>query len=881
MGKLKLLFLFATAVTAAVAAAGTRTPDENGLVPFMWWDCAGNFFGEHSLGANDSNDYINGNVKNNWTALARSRKGAQGAVRVDKLSQSALGAPWFRVGDSIKVGRSWAVSFTARSSYHETTGYKTALLGLGHKNNPTNFVLGVKHDGTPTLYMMPYGNTPEEIAAATGVDVRARFHHYLITYVYASSETGGTLALYVDGVKAGEQAGYFSHGGNTECNFGRANSNSSQFYNAYDCQSTGRGLEVADFRVYSGVVLTEEQIAQMAAANAPWPTVGIAAQPQVYLNLNGAYNDGTYKGTCGIQNWYVLPESWVATDEGERQAFCFMGEHAGFRAGTGALSDSARSWTVLVRGCFGKEENNVALFGLGHENNSNSVVVASAGAGQLKLSRTGDTTPSKNSHEDLASGTAAKLTTQLHTFALVNNHPNATLSLYVDGELVCSSTDYPYAVAGNEFCLGRGNSTGNGGFTTAFGTVIDDFRIYGSVLTAEEIGGYAEEYAVCPVDPTIALQLPTLAHKFVGSVAQGDFWGSRTSQLNTYNGFDGPETNFLWSADRSDAAVMLQENSVCHVKGSFGQSFYDSKDEWTLSMTVRSVDTTNAALVIVGYANDTTTNVWGLVSAGKDKLEYRQWKFGNSSTVIARCAFAVPRASRIFHTITLVHPLDSTGTDESLSIYVDGECVAKGNYYLDRGSPCNDITFGGMDGKLMPWKTDQTALDGVVRGIGVALDEFRIYDMALSAEQVEKLVTVVAKPWTACRVVAAGETLDATGEGGLAFTDTVIDFAAGSALAVQVSETAVNGLALASNYDQPLLILPTDGKVTLLFTHLGALATLPQNFTVIAGAKLTAADRYRFKATIDSTSYRVKLSVAENGDLVAALVGRGGCIAVR
>lgn len=829
----------------------------------------------------------------------------------------------------------------------------------------------MKHDGSPALYMMPKGNAPTELAAATGIDARARFHNYIIVYNFSSLAEGGTIALWVDGIKVGEQSGYFSHGGNTECNFGRSNSNSSQFVNAYDNQSTGRGLEVDDFRVYAQA-LTEAEIKNVAAANAPWPMTGIAENPQVYLNLNGGYDDGNFKGTQGLAHWYSLPETWASTDEGEKKAYRYLGTHAGFRAsGYSNLGKSDSSWTVLVRGRLGDEAENTVLFGLGHENNANSVVIASAGAGKVKIARTGDGTPSKGGHEDLATGEFANLTTQLHTFALVNNHNAATLSLYVDGTLVCSTDQYPSACAGNEFCLGRSNSTGNGNFKTALGTTVDDFRLYGSVLTAEEIAGYAEEYAVYPADPSdnvedvvtikddftnavalvdvetpalvfdrlavagvftvevtlpskpdtvnpytiftantslvdqniaisvkgnreataylsddgksyllSVLPLPTVAHKFNGTVAKVDRWG--TQSFDTYNGFEGPDTNFLWNADNSNAAVMIQTNSICHVKGSFGLSQYNT-DEWTLNMTVRSVDTENAALVIVGYANNTTSNVWGIVSAGVDKMEYRQWAKGSGDdTVLERYAFDVPQASQTFHNITLVHPKDSTGTDTSLSIYVDGNLVVTGNYYVKRGGPNNDITFGGMDGKLMPWKSDQTALGDVVRGVGAVLDDFRIYNVALSPIQVKALTTQFSAPWPVYKEIGADETLDASLAGGDTFTDTIIDCAAGSTLKLKARTEGENAsLSFVSNYDLPVLRLPSEGQVTLSFIGVKDVNPLPATFTVIAGAKLSAEDQAKFVAVDDCGTRSVKLSVNEAGDLIGRIVNAGTMVIIR
>lgn len=114
-----LLSIFAI-LLAATAFAATNTPDENGIVPSLWWDCAGNFAGSHSKGSSDSNDVINPNVTNNWTAFTRARGDAQGAILLDHVSEAELGAPWFRVRDYLAVGRDWTVSFTARTSYDET-----------------------------------------------------------------------------------------------------------------------------------------------------------------------------------------------------------------------------------------------------------------------------------------------------------------------------------------------------------------------------------------------------------------------------------------------------------------------------------------------------------------------------------------------------------------------------------------------------------------------------------------------------------------------------------------------------------------------------------------------------------------------------------------
>lgn len=476
-----------SAAVAIPALAAENTQDENNIVPRMWWDCKGVFAGEHSKGSSDSNDIINKRIAagGGWDSFTRYRDDARGAVYLDHAAIASYEYPWFRIGDTIKDGRDWSIVFTARGSQRAS-----AMLALGHTNNPTNYVLSVNSGGGATLSLQEKNNEPQALVSTTGVDAGFRFHTYIITYAHAS----GTMALWADGIKQGEYAGLSSHGGNTEVNFGRDMSTGSRISSVNNANDLG--MAVADFRVYTEKMLADTEIAAIASANPVWPAAAVAALPRVRLNCNGAFQ-GTYLGEGGINDFYKIPNTWCQSPGGPTNAYVFIGTRAGFRAGSSNIGNTDRSWSVVFSGRLGVEKENVALIGLGHQNNANSLVVASAGEGKVKVSLTGDGTPSKTSHTDIIKDVAVSgASTAFHSYALVNDHDSGRLAFYVDGSLKGTYDSYTAAVAGNEFCLGQSNSTGSGGFLTAFGTAVDDFRIYNEVLTSDQIAGYAAEFPV-------------------------------------------------------------------------------------------------------------------------------------------------------------------------------------------------------------------------------------------------------------------------------------------------------------------------------------------------------------------------------------------------
>lgn len=364
-----------------------------------------------------------------------------------------------------------------------------------------------------------------------------------------------------------------------------------------------------------------------------------------------------------------------------------------------------------------------------------------------------------------------------------------------------------------------------------------------------------------------------------------DFNGTTGSQIgstqeNWWGNASEPDisSSYIGSGEGATSAIKISSAVVPYYKGTYGQQKQDGDNGWSVALNVCSVEETDRLLFSVGYRNAETPYTWGLVSDGSDKLKFCQWATGTDWTVVSSGEFDVPEAAKRFHEIVLVHGADTTNTTDSIIAYVDGVEAARGNWYTHvvgegkSNGTGNNITVGGM----AKWESysDEAYGNGFKRGDGVAVNDLRFFNSALTAAQVAALSTsstLVA--WPEMTTVADGGTYTLTGAE--TWTDKLLKLEAGATLAMPTtgSLTLAQSLYGLGN----LLVLPSTGKVTIKLSDAASQAA-GQAYTLIDDV----ADLDLSKFTLDKSgvaALNASLKILD-GNLMCRLANKGMVIQI-
>lgn len=471
---------------------------------------------------------------------------------------------------------------------------------------------------------------------------------------------------------------------------------------------------IAIFQIlFSGLVLSGGNV--LTAAELPLPAL--------WYEFNG-----NLKPTCGDVNltrWDTATNK--ADDDGEGGSYCEVRASLVNNAVTGCepyssslgITDYASEGWTMAFSAKPSAVTNAVLFALGNraDNCWDGFALVSGGSNVLSLAKW----TKNNQHTVYSSGRieVPELNERLHSIVLTCSGLKAgtqwdrDIALYVDGVLRTSFTAQYTPM--NQFQLfSVQGGVGNTGFVSGSDGIVDDFRIYGQVLTPEQVALLSIEYPVWPVadvNGVIPRHWLTFDGRFMNMGLLGlniggneptssDFVEARESGrkaitgVQTYGGkiqYDGDFT-FFCSAKMSKSA-----NSVLFHLGYLGGDA--SGDSRSLAL-VRGAAVGSVRLVTMNRGGQ---DLRTLVETG------------------------ISRPSGCYHSYAVVYSYSA----KCVTLFVDG--IDKGTANVD-GYPSNQSwQFFSLCGGL--------GQSGLVTGEDGAVEDLRIYGSALPVEQIQTLAT--------------------------------------------------------------------------------------------------------------------------------------------
>jgi hypothetical protein len=311
-----------------------------------------------------------------------------------------------------------------------------------------------------------------------------------------------------------------------------------------------------------------------------------------------------------------------------------------------------------------------------------------------------------------------------HHLAIINNVSNLTQSIYLDNSLLnvtaMSSSSWNTGVAG-EVGIGSLYSTGNARWQDSFGGEIDQVRIFNKALSAGEVTTLYNETACTKA----ACSGTTNTLDILGDgscIATYPLDGSPADLSGNYNGvqtdvtYPVGEFDLAGSFNGSSSRINIDATSTTPVDFSqenYSISLWLNPNSYTVNGTLFSKwDDTNSSLrAVLGYITD-AGKIWVLEGVGT-----------NNNSPIA------PISASTISTGVWTHVVYTrTGTEGK--IYINGSLDAT-------ASLSNTINTGGSTDFTLGIRGNGSTYGG--NYLDGQLDQFRIFNKALSAEEVTTL----------------------------------------------------------------------------------------------------------------------------------------------
>ena len=441
--------------------------------------------------------------------------------------------------------------------------------------------------------------------------------------------------------------------------------------------------------------------------------------PALWYEFNGNLKP-TY-GNVNLIRWDAATDK--ADNDGEGGSYCEVRAALVNNAVTGCepyssslgITDYASSGWTMAFSAKPSPVNNALLFALGNKDDKcwDGFALVSGGSNVLSLAKW----TQNNQHTLYKTIEVPQLNERLHSIVLTCSGLKAgtrwdrDIALYVDGVLMTFFTA-AYTPMNQFQMFSVQGEVGNTGFVSGRDGVVDDFRIYGQVLTPEQVSMLAREYPVWPasdVNGVIPRHWLTLDGKFANMGLLG---------LNI--GGNAPST--------SDFVVARESGS----KAMTGAQTYGSKiqydGDFTFFCSAKMPKSVNSVLFHLGYlGGDAAGDSRSLAlvrgtTVGSVRLVTMN-RGGRALRTLVETD--VSRASGCYHTYAVVYS-DLTKT---VTLFVDG--VEKGLAYVD-GYPANQSwQFFSLCGGL--------GQSGLAVGEDGAVEDVRIYGSALTVGQINAL----------------------------------------------------------------------------------------------------------------------------------------------
>lgn len=256
-------------------------------------------------------------------------------------------------------------------------------------------------------------------------------------------------------------------------------------------------------------------------------------------------------------------------------------------------------------------------------------------------------------------------------------------------------------------------------------------------------------------------------------------------------------------------------------------SSYTGPSSFTLFFAARSVDTENAVLLHLGYFNNAHRGHVLLRSGGAGKVKLSTMDTQNDTPVDAVVA-NVPSASLLTHVYAVVYDFPA----KALKLYVDGKYAGAASNFGDPGTGLmpdgTTVYSGGISAS--DFRFGYTGGNKFTQAPGMLVDDFRCYEKTVLSDAAIKAVSAELGPWA-------------------------------DGLKYEYETDATTGITTFDINDAE------PGRSTV---------------TLIKGVDTADFTLSSFAAKVSNRSnFKAKLSIAENGDLVATILPPGLTIILR
>ncbi|MCR5414556.1 MAG: hypothetical protein K6F50_07515 [Kiritimatiellae bacterium] len=447
--------------------------------------------------------------------------------------------------------------------------------------------------------------------------------------------------------------------------------------------------------------------------------------PQVWLPFNGNYGNHGSSRVASFAN-PISEAAWTGSNEpyyylsGDAVSNATMYTSSCRLASEGdkalVIADGVAPYGTITNGGYftvmttmrSIATSNAVMFCVG-KRAGNGFALVSGGYGSVKLVRhDGDA-----AYTDLVTASVPTATTHFHHYAVT--YANPTVTLYVDGTAVGSNSSLG-SLGSRDFQIGNMHGgSGSTGLVRGNGVVVDDWRYYSGAMASDSISTYAAANPPWGDGSVVDEQGIPIAH-----------WYAFNSGLRGAGAaddcFEG-ETNMTSYAENAETTAhgkaMVTVNNSLHPYGTLTNA-----SEFAVSLFLKSVTTEDAVLFCLG---NTDAAGIALLAGGTDAVKFYTH---SSSTKGSSSTTAVANATEQYHHYVLNY------TGGKYYLYVDG-ALAKSTGNVDMTFTVDQsnrkFQLGGMHGGV--------GSHGITRVSGVAIDDFRVYPAALTAEQIATMAT--------------------------------------------------------------------------------------------------------------------------------------------
>lgn len=633
-------------------------------------------------------------------------------------------------------------SFTIFLSVNPGSGqYNRYIFTLGGNESTTNLAFALMYNqriGIVRWDRTRCGTNLRAYALMAADGVSGRVHPYALVY----DGTAHKLTLYSGGIACAEAPfeGFDGADGDpTKFQFGSVHGGRVLPFGSVPVSgASAEGMPVIeDFRFYNEALSTEQVASISSELPSTWTeaeaaTVGAiennGEQPRYFYTFDGAVRS---RGCSDFMSTYnadypshsvPVPSSYVECRPGAKAGELSTTPHGDWVVQPGG------SFTLFVSSTSGTTDQNI-IFDLGQHTSTKNLALVRQSATQVKIVKWN----SSSSIQTLVTATVDSPADYVHPYVVRYRHDTGKIELFVDGY---KAGEYSYAGLDTDnptaFQFGAMRGGNLHGLKSYTGVKMEAIGFYERALADSEIVALSDKYVSGSGKriPSDIGRNPEYWYTFAESGPAKQSYaalplGANNNGALVYEASSSP----AFARNGGFAATDLRANSSGNISGAYGSSL-DMSGLFTLFMSARMKGVANTLKLLFTLGGLTDSGVNLAISADPEgNMRLSRWNYSSKTRTDLIKAEGIAD-------ITDYHPYAVVWDGSVLHFYVDGaEAGTSSNF---GNVTQKKFQIGSINGGV---PTDRF---GFSTGT-YALEDFRIYKTALTAEQVAKLSSRYAR----------------------------------------------------------------------------------------------------------------------------------------